>query len=250
MFIQQTEKICVMARFKVAIPILAVALLTGTARGTVLTFESLELSGFDDIPQAYGDNVSASCDGVGCYGMGNRFTPNIAVKYRTLSVGGGSGETLHLNLAFWPTGYGDLVNITYPVEPKSTGEISLVPEPGWAVRLNSIDLAGWPEADYDNQPLLILDEDYNVLVDYSPYSILGVGPSHSTLTPSLIHRGILRIQFGNNWSVGIDNINFNQVPLSAVPTLSPWNLLILWMVMLCIGGVILSRRQHPRMAAA
>ncbi len=183
----------------------ALAFALNTAEATILTFDSLG----GNIPGTYGDNVSALCDGVGCYGRGNGFTPNITVEYRTLSVGGGSGGTLSNVLGFWPTNYGDLVNNAFPVNPTSTGEISLVPEPGRSIRLNSFDLAGWPNTSYSNQPLRILDENYNVLMEFSPFFVPGQG--HATVTPNLTHGGILRIQFGNNWNVGIDNINFDQI---------------------------------------
>lgn len=180
------------------------AVLAGLAEATILTFDNL-----GNIPETYGDNVSALCDGVGCYGKGNGFTPNITVEYRTLTVGGGSGGTLFNALGLWPTNYGDLVNNAYPANPTSTGEISLVPEPGWSIRLNSFDLAGWPNRSYSNQPLRILDEDYNVLMELSPFFVPGQG--RATVTPNLTHGGILRIQFGNNWNIGIDNINFDQI---------------------------------------
>jgi hypothetical protein len=204
-----TSILYVTARFVVVIPILAVALFAGTAQATILTFNNLGIGNFGDIPGTYGDNVSALSDAVGSYGIGNGFTPNITVEYRTLSVGGGSGGTLFNDLDFWSTQYGDLLNVAYPVNPTSTGEISFVPEPGWSVLLNSFDLGGWPRQNKPNQPLLILDEDYNVIASFSPFFVPGQG--HATVTPNITRGGTLRIQFGDNWSVGIDNINFDQI---------------------------------------
>jgi hypothetical protein len=200
----------------VVLAVLAATLPAGAAHATVLTFDGLELPDFGDIPGAYGDNVTALCDGVGCYGMGNGFTPNITVEYRTLALGslGTGGGTQFSHLDFWSTDYGDLTDVAYPVNPVSVGEISLVPEPGWAVRLNSFDLAGWFHTDRPDQPLLILDGGYNELMTLSPFDVEGnfVAPQHSSVVLDLTHAGTVRIQFADNWNVGIDNVDFDQVP--------------------------------------
>ena len=63
-----------------------------------------------------------------------------------------------------------------------------------AVRLNSFDLAGW-FVDYQDQPLIIYDENYNVLLNLGPILVLG-SRGHTTVTPNLTHNSIIRIQFG------------------------------------------------------
>ena len=220
----------------------------GSAQATELTFNIAGLVPFDNIPTAYGDNVTSTTMGPFSYGMGNGFTPNITVDYRTLNVGsiGTGGGTLHNNLDWWNFNYGDLVNVAYPVDPVSAGEISFVPEPGWAVRINSFDLAGWPDVDMPNQPLLILDGAYNVLLSLGPILVQGdfAGPRHTTVTPNLTFAGIVRIQFGNNWNVGIDNINFDQVPTGVGPAVpEPSGLALAGLGALGLAGVVWRRRR-------
>lgn len=186
----------------------------GVASATILTFDDLSLSDYDRIPGAYGDNVTSTSDAVGSYEKGNDWTPNITVKYRTLDPFDNS--TYRNRLDFWSTGYGDLDDVAYPVERGYLGEISLVAEPGWYVVLNSFDLAGY-DRDRLSQTVRILDEDYSVITDYSPFNVEG-GNDHSHLDPNMISSSTIRIQFGPNWNVGIDNVNFDQVSSVPEPT--------------------------------
>ncbi|PSB00613.1 hypothetical protein [Merismopedia glauca] len=173
------------------------------------------LADYDDIPSTYGDNVNSTSDAVGSYLKGNGFTPNITVDYRGVNPADGSSSFFD-NLDFWSTDYGDLQNIAYPVVDGTLGEISLTPQTGYKVKLNSFDLAGFLRADQPNQTVRILDANYNVLLDYSPFNVEG-DSGHSTFLPNLISSQTIRIQFGNSWNTGIDNINFDQVANNAVP---------------------------------
>jgi hypothetical protein len=94
-------------------------------------------------------------------------------------------------------------------------EISLTPQTGYKVKLNSFDLAGFL-ADQPNQTVRILDANYNVVLDYSPFNMEG-DSGHSTFLPNIISNQTIRIQFGTSWDTGIDNINFDQVANNAVP---------------------------------
>jgi hypothetical protein len=186
----------------------------GPAQATILTFDDLKdsngtpLTNFGDINPAYGDNVNALADAIGSYGLGNGFTPNVTVGYFTRSIA--TGVTSHSNLDFWTGSYGDLLNVAFPVVPNGHyGEVWLIPSSGFSVTLNSFDLAGWPTVDHLNQPIFILDENLNVLVNLSG-TIKGAGPSHTSIAPNLTRSSPLVIRFGDNWNVGIDNINFDQ----------------------------------------
>lgn len=192
-------------------------ILAASAHATVLTFDlDPDIPNYGDIPGSYGDNVSAASDVVGTYLMGNGYTPNVTTEYRTWQI---STDTVaYNNLDFWHDSYGDLSKVAFSVTSSDHfAEITLVPEPGWAIRLNSFDMAGYPVTDHPNSQVRILDGTSNtILVDYSPVTILGSGGTHSTFTPGLTHNGPISIRFGyNDWNVGIDNINFDQV--TAVP---------------------------------
>lgn len=50
------------------------------------------------------------------------------------------------------------------------------------------------------------------------HAVAGTGGTHSTFTPGLTHAGPLSTRFGyNDWNVGIDNINFDQVAVVPEP---------------------------------
>lgn len=204
------------------------------ANAVVLNFEDLGLGNFDDIPGEYGDNVTSTNDGVGSYLEGNGFTPNISVEYRTFNPSDGS--TLSNNLDYWSDNYGDLVDVAYPIQDEFLGEITLIPEPGYSVRLNSFDLAGYPGETQSNQTVMVLDHDFNTLVDYSPFNVTGI--DHNTFTPNIVSSQAIRIQYGTSWNAGIDNINFDQEPV-------PEPLTILGSVTaLGIGGLL--KRKHSK----
>ena len=194
-------------------------LLAASAHATILTFDlDPAVPNYGDIPGSYGDNVNAASDAVGSYLVGNGFTPNITTDYRTWQIS--SDTVTDNNLDFWATGYGDLTNVAFSVTSSNHfAEITLVPEPGWAIRLNSFDVGGYYITDHPSSQVRILDGTSNtILVDYSPVTILGTGGTHSTFTPGLTHEGPLSIRFGyNDWNVGIDNINFDQVAVVPEP---------------------------------
>jgi hypothetical protein len=160
---------------------------------SLITFDGLGLSDYGDIPGTYGDNLPG--------------TPNIQVEYRTFDLG--TGATLYNNLDFWTTNYGDLQNIAFPVNNGSLGEISLIPDAGFSVTLNSFDLGGWFQTDQIDQTVRILDENFNILADYSPFNVEGDN-GRSSFSPNLTRNGRIRIQFGPSWNTGIDNISFAQ----------------------------------------
>ncbi|MDP3279705.1 MAG: PEPxxWA-CTERM sorting domain-containing protein [Nitrosomonas sp.] len=194
-------------------------LLAASAQATILTFDlDPGVPNYGDIPGSYGDNVNAASDAVGSYLVGNGYTPNVTTDYRTWQI---STDTVAFNnLDFWATGYGDLTNVAFSVTSSNHfAEITLVPEPGWAIRLNSFDVGGYYLADHPSSQVRILDGTSNtILIDYSPVTILGTGGTHSTFTPGLTHEGPLSIRFGyNDWNVGIDNINFDQVAVVPEP---------------------------------
>jgi len=139
---------------------------------------------------------------------------------------------------FWSTGYGDLVNVAFASSTGFLAEISFTPDAGYGVRLNSFDLAGWPLADYADQPLVIYDANYNVLVNYSPLDVAGANGTHTFVAPNLTHFGTIHIQFSNTWNVGIDNVNFDQ--LSAVPEPST----IASAAFAAVAGLVVLRRRR------
>ena len=56
------------------------------------------------------------------------------------------------------------------------------------------------------------------------------GPAHTTVNLNLTVEGVVRIQFGDNWNVGIDNIKFDQVQTTVIPEPSA-------LALISLGGV-------------
>jgi hypothetical protein len=215
-----------------------VALTLTPMSATILTFDGFPFS--NSIISNYGSNMTGLCSGSGqpgCVLQGNGFTPNIAVSYFTPNAD--QPNIMHS----WDTTYGDLVNVAYH-DNASVGEIILTPQNGRGVRLNSFDLGGWPLTDYPNQPIQILDGNLNVLADFSG-TVRGAGPSHSHFDVGVTRNGELRILFGNNFGIGIDNIDFDEVlPVEGVPEPSSFLLLASG---LGLGALLRLRRASERL---
>ena len=191
---------------------------------TVLTFDGLRgptggpIQEFEAISQAYGDNVTGPSDAAGTYQMGNAWTPNVTTSFVTRD--GTSNTILFNKLDWWDTNYGDLVNIAFPAQSGGAyGEITLTAAPGWRVRLNSFDEGGWSRSDHTGQRVDIIDGTSNtILFQETNTTIRGANGTHSTFTPN-VDGSVLFIRYAyNDWTVGIDNINFDQIPAeSQVP---------------------------------
>lgn len=194
--------------------LLGVALATGSSHATILTFDVADPANYREIT-TYGTRVGSTSDADGSYLMGNGFTPNVVASYRTIDTMDQSAYVDFLYL--WTTDYGDLENVAFAAANGYLAEITLTPDAGFGITLNSFDLAGWPWTSFDDQPLTIYDANYKVLLDYSPIDVAGAGGAHTHVAPVLSHNGTIHIRFSDNWSVGIDNINFDQYRASAVP---------------------------------
>lgn len=160
---------------------------------SVLTFDINNINNSDSISQDYGDNITSTNSGIFNYGEGNGFTPNITVSN---------------NLRFWESGYGGLSGVGY----SATGEglVSFEAEVGYRIRLNSFDLGSYTSG-LDDQVLQILDGNNNVLLDLGPQDFADNMETRTFENLNIVTGGILKIRFGNNDELGIDNINFDQV---------------------------------------
>lgn len=165
------------------------------------------------INQNYGDRVISTSDSYGQYLEGNGFTPNINVSYNT--VGGNQ------YLEAWNYDYGDLVNVAYADYDGGTAEIKFVADPGYTVIINSFDMAGYPTLDKTATLIEIVDGVGTTV--WNPSSLFIEGSSgHSSFSPAVTGSS-LTIRWGDDWNIGIDNINFDQtaapVPLPATMVL-------------------------------
>ena len=178
-----------------------------TATGTTeFTFGGFSQTG-------YGDRVTGTTDGSFVYGGEAGFSPNIEAVF----VGFTSP---------WNTGFGDLQHATYA----SSGgplRIDLVADFGFAVQLEHFDLAGYG-ADHTIDSVEIQDGSGAVL--WSQQNLVAPGASHARLDFSglnLVSNILTIVVDGTNISggsdeVGLDNLQFKQVPTA---TLGNWSML-------------------------
>lgn len=146
--------------------------------------------------------------------MGNGWTPNIVVAYDTLTP---AFVPASRGLGTWGGGYGNLDTVAFPNIPPADfgnylGAWWFTPDPGYVVRINSFDMGGFSFTDQESQPIYIRTSSGQVLWDGSGHVEGNNG--HSTFSPNVASSETLYIIFGDNWNVGIDNINFDQ---AAVP---------------------------------
>jgi hypothetical protein len=214
---------------------LAAALVAANADATIITFDfNPALSTSTPIPAAYGDRVNASSDAVGSYGLGNGWTPNVLVSYRTLN----SNDTLYeSHVKFWNTGYGNLTNVAYPSITGKWAEITLTPDAGYTLTIDSFDLGAY----YNPVALsgLSILESGSSVWSSGLTSIVG-GATHSAFAPAISSASALTIRWGTDWNVGIDNLSFHQsggaVPVPATALLLATGL---------VGAGIARRRGRP-----
>ncbi|GMV97970.1 MAG: hypothetical protein HRF43_18650 [Phycisphaerae bacterium] len=195
-------------------------LLLGSAvpgQATIITFDDLLGGGY--VPGGYGDRVADSGGGTG-YMQGNGWTPNISVSFDTLNLA--THSLTFGGLRTWGGGYGDLYMAVWPTaESGHAGWFAFTPDPGYAVRINAFQLGGYPLRDYDGQPVQITDSSFVVLWtgDGHVEGEEGGSPSHSDYAPNLVSSGTVYLIYGNNWNIGIDWIDFDQIRLCG--TLAP-----------------------------
>ncbi|MFE8072910.1 hypothetical protein QQM79_17765 [Marinobacteraceae bacterium S3BR75-40.1] len=200
--------------------LLCLMLASMSANGTVLIFEGFSANDYDPIPQGYGDNVTAVSDGNGDYEQGNGFTPNVQASYRTLQDYGNSSQTWP-SLAYWRKDYGDLRDIAFSGIDGDVAELTLQADAGYEVILNSIEMAGWFRADLTGT-LRIYNGDYSTLLyELDPLQVNGDGPGnsgdHSTFAIN-VSAPEIHVQWGRDWNIGIDNVNFDQQAVVTGPT--------------------------------
>lgn len=189
--------------------------LAGRSQATILTFD-ISGGGFGNysiIPQNYGDNVSTLSQTDGSYtyqyGQGNGYTPNIAVSY-----------DLSNPPFWWDNGYGSLVNVAWAYNSSSPTTITLTPDPGYDVIINSFDLSGWGGGTIGAQ-ILQIEYGSNIL-NYTPITIQG---GQTTLTPYIHTSDPLTIRWQDAYWIALDNVNFDQA-LSSAPVPEPATMLL------------------------
>jgi hypothetical protein len=162
---------------------------------SVINFDDLTFNNYDylsSIAPDYGDRLPG--------------TPNVLASFRS------PGSPTNPNdISLWDNNYGNLSKVGFATQNGYNGEVELKPDAGYAVILDSFDLAGWPNVDRKVETLQVLDGNGNVLWDMSGDIVLGgTAPFYSHYTPGVSSTSGLIIRWGQDWDIGIDNIQFNQ----------------------------------------
>ncbi|MBX3485420.1 PEPxxWA-CTERM sorting domain-containing protein [Phenylobacterium sp.] len=230
--------------------VFAATALAGSARATILTFDTDTRQPFSSLimDQAYGDRVTALTMGKFQYGigLGDGLTPNVTVAY--------SGGTPGAILTRWNADYGDLVNVlTNDDDGDTVLRILFTADEGYTVKLFGFDLAGWNHSDYTLPGLTVTSGD---AVLYAAEGVhveganghstfdFGLGLSGRTLAIDIDLTGL---GFDSD-NIGIDNIRFGQSPPgvlidqppSTVPEPAAWATMLLGF--LTIGAAARRRR--------
>ena len=161
------------------------------AQTTVLDFFDAGFPGHEEFVEdqaGYGDNAPG--------------TPNITADFDGLQL--------------WDTGYADLINIAYVDSgagnsrpPFGVATVTLTADPGFLVRLDTVDLAGFG-GDLDFDSITVTGGD----VPFSQANVPAPGSAHNTLDFGGITGQQLVLTFNDSdsqESAGIDNLTFTQV---------------------------------------
>jgi uncharacterized protein YfaP (DUF2135 family) len=183
--------------------------LAASSEATVLTFDGIAGGGgFGYVPADYGDRVVATSQGGYGYGAGSGYTPNVVVDYAPNSG----------TFAVYASGYGNLVNALGHAQFNVPGEIRLVPDAGYRVRLNSFRIASWSASSYTTD-LRIWDDAGSFASPnlFSGSVLVSSGGSLNPLPAPVVGQGTVRI-YSNIWgNIGLDDVDFNQVTVPGVP---------------------------------
>lgn len=194
---------------------------------TTITFTGLNLGDYGIISPNLGSNANSAGAG---YEEGAGWTPDVAVTMSSVDV---QGNLFQPHILHWNTGYGDLTNVGFAASNGYYSRIRLDASAGYFVRLNSFDLGGWPNSDLFAQRIRVLDGNGNILWNQDGTMVLGANNAHSSYAPNISGSSLI-LEFGNNWNIGVDNINFTQEPVPEPAT----------MTALAVGALALIRRKR------
>ena len=174
----------------------------------------------------YGDNVNGSPTGAYSYG-GAADTPNVTADFD--------------GLQFWDDGYANLTNVVYVDSgagnsrpPLGVGTVTFTADPGFLVRLGSVDLAGFG-ASFDFDSITVTGGD----APFSRSNVPAPGDAANTLDFGRVTGQQLVLTFNDadsQESAGIDNLRFSQVPVPEPASAA----------LLALAAMSLARRRRRR----
>ena len=199
--------------------------LTVPSLATVLTFDIDGISNYSVIPQAYGDRVAGVDQGGYHYAHAGGVTDHVVVNYNAVT--------------YWSTGFNSLYGVANNETDGDNGySIQFVADENYAVQLTSFDVGN-----YSNNLVIpgitVTDESGAVLYAQIPMQTgSATGPHVPIVFDSPLQGQTLTIHvdtsgLGNSSdNVGLDNIQFSQVPEPAT------------MLLLGLGSLAALRRRR------
>lgn len=183
----------------------SLALAGTSAVAGMINFDTLSLADYGDISSTHAD-----------HGAGGEGDARVGVKY--FGGVGCSAPTNHLD--FWNNDYGSLTKVAFAPTNGCTARIELTADAGWLIDSLSFKLAGYFHSDLPARQVIAGIP--GVDVDFGSPTILGSasGPGFSLFSVTNNAGGSSAyIQWGVNWNIGIDDIQFNLIadPGNSVP---------------------------------
>lgn len=179
---------------------------------TTLTFSDLSQPSASVISTSLGSNANTSGNG---YIEGDGWTPNVTVAMSSVSS---TGIVSTAHLLYFNSGYGNLTDIAYASQNGLYSRVTLEAERGFEVTIKTFELGSFGLGMRAATRIRILDGMGSILWDADGSSVSG-GTAHSTYTPS-ITGDRLTIEWGNDWNIGMDNLNFVQSTAIPEPSAS------------------------------
>ncbi len=175
------------------------------ARSTVLTFEIKggDPFGYTQIPQAYGDNVDFIEDAVGRYEVGRGWTKHVKVKYESIDYPGNS-----LNYFGYSGVYGSFKHSAFTWG--AGGIITLTPDPGYRVRLNSLQLAAYLQD--QTAEVKVYDKNNSLYLEAHPL-VPFQGKIKIKESSEKWVDGSIKIYVKSLYNISISNIDFDERPI-------------------------------------
>lgn len=145
-------------------------------------------------------------------------------------------------LCYWHETYGNLVGVAFTcARAAGVSEFAFQPAPGHRLFLESLQLGEYFGRVAGEATVKVFSWDYTTEL-FSASLALGASDHWNVLFSDLVSTQGLRIQYGDSWDYGADNISFRMEPL--YPTTTTPEPLSLLLVATGLAGVAAVRRRH------